>query len=145
MVRLREVPRTATFAWSPGTALPLLATGTRAGAVDADFSNDPQLEIWHLDLNNAGQGIELQPTASIGTDSRYVCSSLRECSTLENQEADPYHRRFHDIAWVKGSDEFPRGIIAGALENGSLDLWNADKLLGGSRWVIYPFQIRNVS
>jgi len=25
-----------------------------------------------------------------------------------------------------------RGIIAGALENGSLDLWDADKLLSGN-------------
>ena len=39
--------------------------------------------------------------------------------------------RFHDIAWVRENDEFPKGVIAGALENGSLDLWNADKLLSG--------------
>ena len=70
MVRLREIPRTATFAWSPGTASPCLATGTRAGAVDADFSNDTQLELWDLNLDNTKQGHELQPTASIDTDSR---------------------------------------------------------------------------
>lgn len=39
--------------------------------------------------------------------------------------------RFHDIAWVGASNDFPRGVIAGALENGSLDLWNVEKLLGG--------------
>ncbi|KAI9874737.1 MAG: protein transport protein S31 [Pleopsidium flavum] len=109
MVRLREIPRTATFAWSPGTALPLIATGTRAGAVDADFSNDTQLELWDLDLGNIEQGVELQPTASISTDSR-----------------------FHDIAWGRINDDYPRGVIAGALENGSLDLWNAEKLLQGA-------------
>lgn len=70
MVRLREIPRTATFAWSPGTSSPYLATGTRAGAVDVDFSNDTQLEIWDLDLNNTKQSHELQPVASIDTDSR---------------------------------------------------------------------------
>lgn len=70
MVRLREIPRTATFAWSPGTGSPFLATGTRAGAVDADFSNDTQLELWNLDLDNAKQGNELKPAASIDTDSR---------------------------------------------------------------------------
>lgn len=70
MVRLREIPRTATFAWSPGTALPLIATGTRAGAVDADFSNDTQLELWDLDMGNLEQRIELQPAANISTDSR---------------------------------------------------------------------------
>lgn len=39
--------------------------------------------------------------------------------------------RFHDIAWVKPKDDYQQGIIAGALENGSLDLWDADKLLTG--------------
>lgn len=39
--------------------------------------------------------------------------------------------RFNDIAWTTGNDDGPGGIIAGALENGSLDLWNVDKLLGG--------------
>ncbi|MCJ1288646.1 protein transport protein S31 [Xylographa carneopallida] len=108
MVRLREIPRTATFAWSPGNSSPFLATGTRAGAVDADFSNDTQLELWDLDLNNTEQGIELQPAASIATDSR-----------------------FHDISWVQPKDGFERGVVAGALENGSLDLWDAQKLLDG--------------
>ena len=38
---------------------------------------------------------------------------------------------FHDIAWVRPKDGPQRGVIAGALENGSLDLWNVDKLLDG--------------
>lgn len=39
--------------------------------------------------------------------------------------------RFNDLAWTTGNDDRPGGVIAGALENGSLDLWNVDKLLGG--------------
>ena len=39
--------------------------------------------------------------------------------------------RFNDIAWTTGNDHQSRGIVAGALENGSLDLWDADKLLSG--------------
>lgn len=108
MVRLREIPRTATFAWSPGAAPPLIATGTRAGAVDADFSNETQLELWDLALHNSEQGVELQPVGSISADSR-----------------------FHDIAWSQSSEDYPRGIIAGALESGSLDLWDAEKLRTG--------------
>ncbi|KAL1382013.1 hypothetical protein HDK64DRAFT_57322 [Phyllosticta capitalensis] len=108
MVRLREIPRTATFAWSPGSAPPLIATGTKAGAVDADFSNETQLEIWDLALGSPGQSVELQPAGSISADSR-----------------------FHDIAWGIPNDDRPRGVIAGALESGSLDLWDADKLLKG--------------
>jgi protein transport protein SEC31 len=70
MVRVREIPRTAAFAWSPGAAPPLVATGTRAGAVDADFSNDTQLEVWDLALDNVEQGVELQPLGSVSADAR---------------------------------------------------------------------------
>lgn len=108
MVGLRQIPRTATFAWSSGTSSPFLATGTKAGAVDEGFSNETQLELWDLDLDNPQQGRESKPVASISTDSR-----------------------FNDIAWTNGDDDQSRGIIAGALENGSLDLWDAEKLLNG--------------
>ncbi|KAJ5380555.1 Protein transport protein sec31 [Penicillium cataractarum] len=108
MVRLREIPRTATFAWSPGAASPLIATGTRAGAVDVDFSNKTCLELWDLSLDRQDASEELQPVAKIDTDSG-----------------------FNDLAWAE-FDDTKRGVIAGGLENGSLDLWNADKLLAGS-------------
>ncbi|XP_044724560.1 steroid receptor RNA activator (SRA1) domain-containing protein [Hirsutella rhossiliensis] len=109
MVRLREVPRTATFAWSPGPGKPLLVTGTRAGAVDADFSDESKLELWDLTLDDQQQGIELQPVISITTESK-----------------------FYDIAWGPSDSEHPKGIIAGALENGSLELWDAAKLESGA-------------
>ncbi|KAB5528163.1 protein transport protein SEC31 [Coniochaeta sp. 2T2.1] len=109
MVRLREIPRTAAFAWSPDTAKPLLVTGTRAGAVDADFSDETTLELWDLKLDNQEQGLELQPIASIVAESR-----------------------FYDIAWGPANDDHPRGIIAGALENGSLTIWDAGKLIAGA-------------
>ena len=109
MVGLREVPRTAAFTWSPGPNPPFLATGTKAGAVDEGFSNDTQLELWDLSLSGSKRD-ELEPAASIDTDSR-----------------------FNDIAWTKEADAASRGIIAGALENGSLDLWDADKLLAGEK------------
>lgn len=70
MVRLRDIPRTATFAWSPSSGKPAIVTGTKAGAVDADFSDESKLEIWDLSLDNQEQGIELQPVVSITTDSR---------------------------------------------------------------------------
>lgn len=69
MVGVREIPRTAAFAWSPNAARSLVATGTKAGAVDADFSNETQLEIWDLLLDQHGAQ-ELQPIASIHADSR---------------------------------------------------------------------------
>lgn len=75
MVRLREIPRTAAFTWSPGSAAPLIATGTKSGAVTADFSNDTCLEVWDLALDNEQQGPELQPLAKFETDAGY--ESLR--------------------------------------------------------------------
>ncbi|KAM0669071.1 hypothetical protein ACQRIU_002633 [Beauveria bassiana] len=108
MVRLRDIPRTAAFAWSPGAGTPLVVTGTRAGAVDADFSDESKLELWDLSLDDQEQGLELQPIASIATDAR-----------------------FYDIAWSPPDAEHPQGIIAGAMENGSLDLWDAAKLQAG--------------
>ena len=108
MGRIREIPRTATFTWSPGTSPSYLATGTKAGAVDEGFSNDTQLELWDLDVSTPSKGGSLQPAASISTDSR-----------------------FNDIAWTGGALINSGGIIAGALENGSLDLWDAEKLVSG--------------
>jgi protein transport protein SEC31 len=51
-MKLKDIRRTATFAWSPSTSErnPLLATGTVAGALDESFSNESQLEIWDLDF-----------------------------------------------------------------------------------------------
>ncbi|KAK4139816.1 uncharacterized protein C8A04DRAFT_32646, partial [Dichotomopilus funicola] len=107
MVRLREIPRTAAFAWSSGPN-PILVTGTRSGAVDADFSDETKLELWDLNLDSPEQGFELQPVVSISTESR-----------------------FYDIAWGAPSDDHPRGVVAGAMEDGSLQLWDAAKLLAG--------------
>ena len=108
MVGFREVPRTAAFAWSPGPSSLFLATGTKAGAVDEGFSNETQLELWDLELQQRN-GSDLTPAASIETDSR-----------------------FNDVAWTKGNDTEARGVIAGALENGALDLWDAGTLLADS-------------
>ena len=41
---------------------------------------------------------------------------------------------FNDLAWTE-SEDLSRGVIAAALENGSLDLWDAGKLLALSRFV----------
>lgn len=76
MVRLREIPRTAAFAWSPGPTQPLIATGTKAGAVDADFSNDTTLELWELQLDDAEQGVELKPVATVSVESRSAVNGM---------------------------------------------------------------------
>lgn len=129
MVRLREIPRTAALAWSSGPAKPLIVTGTRAGAVDDSFSDEVKLELWDLNLDSQEQGLELQPIASITTDSKFV-SFLSFASSFLS--ANLSCSRFHDLAWGPPDETHPRGIIAGGLENGSLQLWDAEKLISGA-------------
>ena len=74
MVRLREIPRTAAFAWSPGAAAPWIATGTKSGAVDIDFSNETCLELWDLSLDDPKHEQELIPAVTVPTDSGRVSS-----------------------------------------------------------------------
>lgn len=76
IMKLKEIHRTSTFAWSP-LSEPLLATGTVAGALDESFSNDSQLEIWAPDFLNkqeydlGGEG-QHGPRGSVTNSSRYA-------------------------------------------------------------------------
>jgi hypothetical protein len=80
-MKLKEISRTATFAWSPTTALPLLATGAVAGALDESFSNESQLEVWAPDFNDAAEydlGGEARPgpRGVVHTTAKRVHSSV---------------------------------------------------------------------
>lgn len=44
--------------------------------------------------------------------------------------------RFHDLAWSQPNDDHSQGIVAGALDSGSLDLWDVAKLRTDSALVI---------
>jgi protein transport protein SEC31 len=89
-MKLKEIHRTSTFAWSPLSA-PLLATGTVAGALDESFSNDSQLEIWSLDFLNkqeyelGGEG-QHRPRGSVANSSR---SAIRSFLGVPNVECFP--------------------------------------------------------
>lgn len=78
IMKLKEIHRTSTFAWSPSASLPLLATGTVAGALDESFSNESQLEIWapdFLDNSEFDLGVEGQhgPKGHVIDTARSVC------------------------------------------------------------------------
>ncbi len=66
--KLNNINRTATFAWSPGHQLPMIATGTMSGAMDDTFSNASELEIFKLDLNP--ESSSLQTSYKVSTNSR---------------------------------------------------------------------------
>ncbi|KAJ3531191.1 hypothetical protein NM688_g7607 [Phlebia brevispora] len=114
MVKLKEIHRTSTFAWSPSPSLPLLATGTVAGALDESFSNNGQLEIWAPDFLNKNEydlGAEGQtgPSASITTTSR-----------------------FNRLAWGYTDGDWDRGVLVAGMENGELDIWDPSQILANA-------------
>ncbi|KAG5641968.1 hypothetical protein DXG03_003842 [Asterophora parasitica] len=114
-MKLKEIHRTSTFAWSTTASLPLLATGTVAGALDESFSNESQLELWapnfldrdEYDLGGVGQN---GPKGVVKDSSR-----------------------FNRLAWGGVYDNRPRGVIAAGMENGELALWDPSKILTGAR------------
>ncbi|KIK00412.1 hypothetical protein K443DRAFT_679209 [Laccaria amethystina LaAM-08-1] len=113
-MKLKEIHRTSTFAWSPSASLPLLATGTVAGALDESFSNESQLEIWapnFLDKDEYDLGGEGQHGPR---------GSVRDTA------------RFNRLAWGHVDSSRPRGVIAAGLENGELALWDPSKILAGA-------------
>ena len=75
------VPRAAAFAWSPRTAgaePQYLATGLASGALDAEFSQDAELEIWEPfePTDELGQ---LGIRASVKTTARCARSERSRC------------------------------------------------------------------
>lgn len=49
----KEIDCTATVAWAPASnKRTCLATGTLAGAMDASFSTNAELEIWEVNLTD---------------------------------------------------------------------------------------------
>lgn len=100
-MKIEEISKTSTFAWN-SDPLPLLASGTVAGAVDADFSSSSTLEIW--DIFSATNSKE--PIFSALVDNR-----------------------FYSLAWSKPFDGRSKGLLAGAFENGTIELWDVNQLI----------------
>lgn len=110
-MKLCEIPRTATFAWSHG-ALPqtLLATGTVSGALDETFSNVGQLEIWEpVQFHSDSPSSQPQPRGTISTNAR-----------------------FNRLAWSAPTATQGSGVIASGMETGEVSIWDVDKILAGS-------------
>lgn len=99
-MKIEEILSTSTFAWSHD-CLPILATGTVAGAVDIDFNSSSTLELWDI----------FSPT----NPSAPVFSAVVD-------------HRFHALAWSQPFDSYTKGILAGAFENGTIEIWNVETL-----------------
>ncbi|KAJ7714576.1 hypothetical protein DFH07DRAFT_374457 [Mycena maculata] len=110
-MKLKEIHRTSTFAWSPSADLPLLATGTVAGALDESFSDESQLEIWQPDFLDRDE-FELGGTGQKGPK-----GVVKDTA------------RFNRLAWGAVDAARPKGVIAAGLENGELALWDPAKII----------------
>ncbi|KAK4050426.1 protein transport protein S31 [Microbotryomycetes sp. JL201] len=108
----RTIQRTAVPVWSPAVAarMPLLATGTVSGALDASFSADSVLELWSPFSGDDSVTEVQQPLAAVNAPSR-----------------------FNTLAWgyVKHGDR-PHGVLAAGFENGEIALWDPKTILGGA-------------
>lgn len=127
-MRYNTLPRTATFAWSPGAFvtsshhpspsasinnekqpeldqfnLPLLATGTASGVLDASFNADSKLEIWSPFVADSS---EAKGLVTVGS-------------------------RFHRLAWGHAAGLRSRGLVAAGMENAELDIWDPVEILAG--------------
>lgn len=52
-------------------------------------------------------------------------------ASTKDGAATEHFSRFNDIAWSQPSEQYPHGVIAGALDSGVLILWDAEKLRAG--------------
>ncbi|ORX46007.1 WD40 repeat-like protein [Piromyces finnis] len=109
-MKIRQVNRTATMAWSPGQHSPLVALGTASGALDPTFSTKSELEIFDLDLDKGRTSdIEMKRIGIASTNSR-----------------------FNRLAWgTIGDRSKPYGILAAGMENGDLEFWNPKGIMNG--------------
>jgi protein transport protein SEC31 len=147
-MKLKEIPRTATFSWSPRQDLPIIATGTVAGALDASFSNTTELELFNLNLK-ADSGVELQSTGVVNSNARFVRLETLNvnrskffffifklvfvfCPESKNKVNPLYNLwyRFDRLVWGVANDK-QHGIVAGGFENGEIGLYDPEIVLKG--------------
>ncbi|WRT64528.1 uncharacterized protein IL334_001460 [Kwoniella shivajii] len=113
-MKLKDISRTATFAWDQSSSSsPLLATGAVAGALDENFSNESQLEIWAPDFGD-------EKSNRLGGEGKAAQGSITVNS------------RFNRLAWSAPSSAHSKGLLAAGMETGEVNLFDPEKILGGS-------------
>ncbi|KAF9235609.1 hypothetical protein BU15DRAFT_89522 [Melanogaster broomeanus] len=111
-MKQKEIHRTATFAWSPTSSLPLIATGTVAGALDESFSNESQLEIWQPDFMNKS---EFYLGADVGSKPIGIVTDTS---------------RFNRIVMGTGATRIDHAVLLlQAWRIGELSLWDPAKIV----------------
>uniref|UniRef100_A0A9J8C5B1 Protein transport protein Sec31A n=1 Tax=Cyprinus carpio carpio TaxID=630221 RepID=A0A9J8C5B1_CYPCA len=100
-MRVKEILRTATQAWSPAAQHPArLALGTAAQQLDASFNTSSALEIFEVDFADTSLDMKLRGTL------------------------------FHSLIWVAFDPEGSSGRLIGGSESGSVTVFSPDAILG---------------
>ncbi|KAG9267521.1 protein transport protein Sec31A-like isoform X2 [Astyanax mexicanus] len=109
-MRVKEILRTATQAWSPAAQHPAyLALGTSAQQLDASFNTTAALELFEMDF--ADKSMDMKLRGSLSTTNR-----------------------FHSLIWVTfgmGVDGSSGRLIGGG-ENGTVTIYSPEAILSGS-------------
>ena len=98
-LKINEINRAATISWCPISEYSnYVVTGSVAGSLEPDFSSDSKLELWEVNLNS---------------------------KQANSFPAIKSYDRFNRISWGNPNQEqFNLGIIAGAMVDGTIGLWN---------------------
>eukprot|EP01117_Protostelium_nocturnum_P002756 TRINITY_DN1366_c0_g1_i2.p1 TRINITY_DN1366_c0_g1~~TRINITY_DN1366_c0_g1_i2.p1 ORF type:complete len:1089 (+),score=273.69 TRINITY_DN1366_c0_g1_i2:269-3535(+) len=117
-----EVERSAAVAWSPLSNSPsLLAAGTIAGTLSEDFDYSAHIEIFELNLQEDEEQLSSTGSRSLKTLGSGVVSE-----------------RFNKLAWSSStqSANYPKGLLAGGLANGSVSIWNPQSIINGEEALV---------
>lgn len=117
---ITSINRTATFSWCPIPADDdgqiLVCTGSVSGALDASFSSQSKLELF-------GQAQTEYTASSNDGNSSSQKVNFQSLACVESQA------RFNRLAWSRPVSSASLGIIAAGLEDGCLELWDANRLM----------------
>lgn len=102
-----SINSTSTTSWCPKGNRALIALGSASGTLDASFDTKGELGIYELKQDG-------------------IPNQARPASLLNELKSQS---RFTNVCWGMGTDDLPFGLIATAIEGGSLNLWDAGKIL----------------
>jgi hypothetical protein len=128
-MRIISTSKHAHVAWSPLPDQPtLMACGTSAGTLSADFDTTATLDILRVNTKSAQVCICRRVSSA---------ADVRACRSQSKDFQRPVGvatatNRFTSIAWgLTGSKSsaFPMGVIAGGLDTGGIAFWNPAKIV----------------
>lgn len=137
MVKLAEYPRTATFSWSHDR-VPILATGTASGTVDANFSSHSTLDFFSLlsfDANKPKGSIVASAKFNDldwSVDNKIVAGALengvveffdpKELSSVAN-----IHKHTTPVKTLKFNSKQSNVLVSGG-SDGEIFVWDTNKI-----------------